>query len=194
MPDSPANRKSGTPAEPTLEVLRSAALRYLERFPASSHRLRSLLHRRIARYCYVMNIQDPAPYERILPGLIDALVEAGYLNDTAYAQGLARSLAARGLSERALSARMRARGVAPDDIDAALAGLRVARSGFHELAGALTLARRRKIGPFCDDPARWASPEKAMAVLGRAGFEYDIARKVMQMDRQEADALLAQEE
>ncbi len=50
-----------------------------------------------------------------------------------------------------------------------------------DLAAAFTLARRRRLGPF-RLAAREENRQRDMAVLGRAGFSFEIARKIVEAD------------
>jgi regulatory protein len=51
--------------------------------------------------------------------------------------------------------------------------------GNAELRAALTLARRRKLGPFRKGAVNADRHRKDLAALARAGFSLDIARKVL---------------
>jgi regulatory protein len=110
--------------------------------------------------------------KRVEPALIDAVVgelcEQGYLDDARYARRFAedrRRLDAWG-AER-IERRLRALGVAPDDIRAALAG---ADEG-SELEAALALLRRR----FPEPPATPRDAQRALAVLVRKGYDLELA-------------------
>ena len=70
-----------------------------------------------------------------------------------------------------------------------------------ELAAALALARRRRIGPFRDLAAKNGAAkkgaaeneemEKELAILARAGFGLTVATEALRMDPEEAEALLS---
>jgi regulatory protein len=70
------------------------------------------------------------------------------------------------------------KGVAPDDIDGALAAL-AETAGNTDFTAAVNLARRRRLGPYRPLAARAEMREKDLAALARAGFSYDIARRVV---------------
>lgn len=190
--DSPKARKR-PPRKPTPDSLRAAALAYLERFPASTERLRRVLGRKIERYRRLAG-EEESPENRAewVESLIQDLGRAGYLDDRAYARGLARSLGGRGLSARGVEAKMRARGLAPETIGEALALARDEAEIADDFTAALRLARRKKLGPFALSSSR-ISPEKALAALARAGFDYQTAQRVMKTDRREAEERLEEE-
>ena len=71
------------------------------------------------------------------------MVELGLVNDAAFAENRARGLALSGRSQRAIAARLMAKGIDPAQARA------VSPSGEEtELVSALILARKRRIGPF----------------------------------------------
>jgi regulatory protein len=75
-------------------------------------------------------------------------------------------------------------------VDAATARTAVPDDPQAELAAALALARRRRLGPFravAGDPAR---VQKELAAFARAGFGRDVALRALRMDPQAAEDLL----
>ena len=57
-----------------------------------------------------------------------------------------------------------------------------------ELAAAVALARRRRLGPYRSDPeSRADNRRRDLAVMGRNGFAYPVARRVI--DAEEPDSL-----
>jgi regulatory protein len=53
--------------------------------------------------------------------------------------------------------------------------------GEDELEAAWQAARRRRLGPYCRDPERReAERERHLAILGRRGFSFEIARQVVE--------------
>ncbi len=165
--------------------LDAAARRYLERFVASSARLRQVLRRRIDRAC-AHHGDDPAPLHAELEQVIARLIEVGLLDDRAFARLLAASLRRRGDATPTVRRKMRQRGLPAALIDAALEAAD-ADVEDPDLVAAARYARRRRLGPFRPADARAERREKDLAALGRAGFGYAIARRVV--DAEDADAL-----
>lgn len=181
---APPDRKPARPLTP--ERLESAALRYLERFAASAESLRRVLTRRAER-----SAREHGTDREAAAGWIDALIRryqaSGLLNDQLYAQNKTASLHRRGGSTRMIRQKLAAKGVAADDIDAALDERREISDGEPDLNAALALCRRRKLGPYrANEEARAAMRDKDLAALGRAGFDYETARRAVEW-REEAE-------
>jgi regulatory protein len=144
--------------------------------------------RKVDKSCRHHKEQDRETCARLVDELVAKFVDMGLLNDTGYARGMVTSLRRRGLSQRAIEAKLSAKGLKRDQIAAALAEHADDRPKSEiELLAALRLARRKRIGPFSANTAR---AERDMAALARSGFGYDIVSKVMAMDVQSAEDAL----
>jgi regulatory protein len=181
--DRPPDKRRG-PRKATPKYLRNSALYYLERYASSSGHLRRLLLAKVARSARAYDSDPEMDAEAgaaAVEALIAELLGAGLLDDARYAGERARILHRRGASARAIRAGLLAKEIEADDIDRALAGLRE-EAAEPELAAALTYARRRRLGPYRAAGAREGRREKDLAALGRKGFGYDLARRVIETD------------
>ena len=105
----------------------------------------------------------------------------GLLNDALYAQANVQRLRHRGMSRRLVMEKLQQKGLSAAHISAALAEFEAEDNNGEdsEFSAALALARRKKLGPFRAANAREDYAQKDMNALGRAGFSFDIARRVM---------------
>jgi regulatory protein len=159
------------------ETLERAALRYLDRFDASVSRLRRVLQTHVRRAARVHETDQVAASE-IIEALLGRYVASGLLSDRRYAENLVTGLRARGASQRQITHKLRVRGVAKDDADAALTS-RDAHTGDAELRAASELVRKKKLGPYRKPEERQAHHRADLARLARAGFDYELARRVL---------------
>ena len=183
-------RRPRGPRQATPKYLRNSALHYLDRYASSSAHLRRLLLAKVTRSARAHDT-DPEAGMAAVEALIAELLGAGLLDDTRYALERARILHRRGASARAIRAGLLAKGIEAGDIERALAGLRE-EAAEPELAAALAYARRRRLGPYRGPEARAGQRgtdpqvknlrEKDLAALGRRGFGYDLARRVIETD------------
>lgn len=193
MAETPDRRAAG-PA-PDLDSLQEAALTYLARYAATEAGLRRVLQRRIDRWTRraedsgVESVADQASTARSsVHEVIQRLITSGVLNDVAYADARAHSLVRAGRSRRAVALHLAAKGIDPDTAQSALAP----HDG-SELAAALVLARRRRIGPFRSGAAPdEAGRRRELGVLARAGFPQSVARQALAMDADQAETLVNQ--
>jgi regulatory protein len=180
------------PAKPPDEAsLHEAALSYLARYAATQAMLRRILDRRVDRWARAqgqeVDATEMAEARRLVATVVARLAAAGAVDDAAFAAARARSLARAGRSHRAVISYLAAKGIAGDTARSALPVEEDA-----ELAAALALAARRRIGPFRrpdavpDDVQR----RRELGVLARAGFAPSLASRALLMERDEAEDLL----
>jgi regulatory protein len=177
---SPSAARRGdrrTPKPVTAERLHKAALRYLERYASSAENLRRVLRRRVERSARLHGT-DRSEAEGWIDDIVARLAAADLLDDRAYAENRAFSLHRRGTSQRRIAAMLRQKGVGDDEIGAALRSL-AAAAPVPDLAAAVRLARRRRLGPWRDAADRAERRERDLAALARAGFAFDLARRVV---------------
>jgi regulatory protein len=179
---------------PGAPELHEAALDYLARYAATEAGLRRVLERRIDRWARrAERDADPeliaaqaAAAREAVEDVVARLAAAGAVNDQTYAESRARSLVRAGRSRRGAAAHLAAKGV-----DAATAQSVLPEDAQTELAAALVLARKRRIGPFRrGDPPDEAGRWRELGVLARAGFTQDVARQALAMEPDQAEALV----
>jgi regulatory protein len=147
--------------------LNELALSYLARFATSAAKLDAYLRRKLRERGWEGEGDPP------VGAIVERCVDAGYVDDAAYARSKAGSLRRRGYGERRVDQTLNAAGIAPDlreDVRGSLVEARTA---------ALALARKRRLGPFGPPAADRQAREKQIAVLLRAGHRLDIARQVL---------------
>ena len=112
------------------------------------------------------------------------------IDDQAFAQTKARALHRRGSSSRMTRRRLSLAGIDRDTLDKAMAGLDEelhADPQQREWQAAAALARRRRLGPYRAAGERKEHRQHDLATLARAGFDYDLARRIV--DAKDVDSL-----
>jgi regulatory protein len=170
------------PQKITGTSLNNIALHYIERFASSAANLRRVLMRRVKRSA-AHHGSDPGEGAALVEALIRRFEASGLLDDRRYAAGKAASLRRRGGSRRAISGRLAQHGVAAELVQETLETLET-ETGGGDLAAACAFIRRRRLGAYRTTLPRPGSPEKDMAAkdmaaLARAGFSFEIARRVL---------------
>ncbi len=177
----------------TAKSLENAALHYLQRFSSSSANLRRVLLRRIDRARRAeAAVADDA--EAAIEAIVAKFQRLKLIDDAAYAAGKAISLRRRGSSRRIIGGKLRLAGIDSEAIDRAIEAAddeltpayAADESPDAELRAALRLAERRRLGPYRPAAEREERRARDLAALARAGFGYDIARRVIEADDPEA--------
>jgi regulatory protein len=161
-------RASKKPPKPlNSAALNDLALHYVARFSTSAAKLEDYLRRKLRERGWEGE-GDPA-----LRALVERFVEAGYVDDLAYARAKSGSLLRRGYGQRRVGQALHAAGIGEDVREEVRAGKSAQRRA------ALALAQKRRFGPFgsaeLDRPAR----EKQIAAMLRAGHPLDMARALV---------------
>ena len=150
---------------------------YLKKFFTSKAHLRRLIMQRVKKSAQAHG-EGLEEGTQLLDALLDRLEASGVLNDTAYAASKVRSLSARGGSARGIAAKLGAKGLSSENVKEGLEKLKD-NSDSPELDAAIILARRKRLGPFGKPEGRMERRQKEMAAMGRAGFSFDLARKII---------------
>ncbi len=177
MTAPPERKGRRTPRKVTPARLESKALAYLERHGGTSASLRRILRNMVSRAARVHDT-DMVETAAWIEALIARYEAAGILDDAAFAQARARKLHRRGSSARRIRAALAAKGIAPETAAAAVASL-AEETAEPELTAAIAHARRRRIGPYREAAEREDNWRRDMGILARAGFGYDVARRIM---------------
>lgn len=167
-----ARRPRSEPRQPkplNEQTLGPLALRYVERFATTRHKLGIYLQRKLRERGW--DGAEPADLE----SLGERFADLGYVDDAAFALAKARALGQRGFGRRRLIDTLRVAGVGEDDGAAA----RDHADG-ETVDAALRFAKRRRIGPFAavapiDPKAR----DKAIGAMLRAGHGFALAQAIV---------------
>lgn len=145
----------------TPQRLKNIALYYLDRFDASSEKLKSVLMRRVQKAVMAGDEVSPEAH-----GWIDEIVQdmqrLGYVNDHRFCENKVRQYLNAGKSNRYIMSKLCEAGIDSDVICSFLPD--------DELEQAQIFVRKKRLG---------GDYQKDLAKLARAGFSYDIAQKVL---------------
>ncbi|MFC7050262.1 regulatory protein RecX [Emcibacter nanhaiensis] len=182
------NRKAG---KITPDYLRNATYRYLERYASSEDNLRRVLRQKIKRRLMAADqaADLTAEHEGWIEDVVQHCRKHALIDDELYALSRARSFLRTGNSRAKIIQKLLAKGISRDLIDRVLAEL-VDEMGDSELFAAASYVRRRRFGSFSTRAADDARRQKEMASLARAGFSFDLSRRVLDSDRDELEDIL----
>lgn len=185
-PKKPQLRRPPAPLDAAR--LNTLALGYVARFATSAGKLEAYLLRKSkgptgagwqrqdvgeADDAHEEAVVDPAAMRREVTELVARFVEAGYVDDQAFATARSGGLQRRGYGRRHIAQTLGQAGIASEVVAAALPDEQAGRQA------ALALARKRRLGPFGVQPLERAGREKQIALLLRAGHPLDSARELV---------------
>lgn len=180
--ESPKKQRK-PPRKVTKDRLRNIALYHLERFATSANNLKQVLYRRSLKAAkhHETDMEEARAW---IDEVVGALVRSGAIDDSKYANGKTVSMLRRGQSPRKVRAYLASKGIDGELIDAALSA---ASEEFGDvgLQAATSYAVRRRLGPFRTEGASQERKQKELAILGRAGFQYSIARKIVDAESED---------
>jgi regulatory protein len=183
----PRPDRKKAPKKITETYLHNAGLYYLQRFAAGSAHFRDVLRRKIDRSCLHHTDQNKDDCYAMLDTLIGKFTTLGLLNDETYTRNAVSSLRRRGLSERMIVIKLKRHGISAGQVREALNGFNadsLLNEEESEMAAAMKLAQKKKVGPYAS--GRDYDRNKALAVFARAGFSFDVARKILGMNEDDA--------
>ena len=186
--DRPAERRPPGPV--SAAWLQRVALYYLERYSASTEMLRRTLARRVQKRARARG-EDPERFADLVTATVARAVSAGLVDDARFADTRLATLRRRGTSSRGVSAKLAAKGVPRDVVEAAMLAERdalpVGEADAVEEQAAQAYAKRRRLGPYRRPDQRAAHRDRDLAALARAGFAYGLARRVVDRETEEPD-------
>ncbi len=165
--DTNQRRERRPPVPIDAAKLQELALAYVARFATSAAKCEDYLRRKLRERGWA---GDQPPDTR---AVAERLVEAGYIDDEAYARAKSGSLLRRGYGEQRVGQALNAAGIAAETRAAVRALPPVTR------AAALHMAQKRRLGPFGAALPDRALRQKQVAALLRAGHPLDSARELV---------------
>ena len=160
----------------TKQRLKNIGLYYLKRFESSVDNLRGVLRRRVNDYAYYNKDFDKHEAFGWIEELLGEFEKYGFLDDARYSEIKIKNYIAAGKSPRYIQGKLREKGIDDNLIEKLLD-----EQEYNPFESAMKLARKKRIGPFCpDEDLRRERRSKDLAVLVRAGFDYDVAVKVLE--------------
>jgi len=147
--------------------LEEIALAYVARYATSRAKLEAYLCRKL-RECGWDGEDEPPVGE-----IAARFVEAGYVDDAAFARARTGSLLRRGYGMRRVGQALAAAGIGEQLRE------EVSPGEARQREAALALARKRGFGPFGAEPPDAVRRQKQLAAMVRAGHSFDQAREIV---------------
>lgn len=173
------------------QYLHNSGLYYLQRYAASSEHFKTVMTRKIKKSCAYHTDQNFEDCLAFLPPLIEKFECSGLLNDDVYIRAKVQSFRRKGLSKMSITQKLLEKGI-NQEISQRYIHDYDSENGTKnpELMAALTLCRKRKIGPYATTKKDDNELRKDLAKLARAGFSYEIAQKALNISSEMLEEFL----
>lgn len=175
----------------TEQYLHNSGLFYLQRYAASAAHFKTVMLRKVKKSCMDHPDQEFDKCAVMVDTLVEKFIHAGLLNDTLYIESNIRNMRQRGLSSRAIIAKMQTKGIPPEVTKNALDECDLHHHDSIQEAERYAVAKhikRKSLGPYNKNEK--LDFNKMIGRLARAGFSYDTSRSLLEMDTEEIEEIL----
>ena len=167
--------------------LRDLAYSYLEKYSPSKQQLKVYLLKK-----YLTKIKGTKSRKEvslIIEEIISKLEKNKILNDEMYSDSKARMFLRRGYSLNKINQSLRNKGIENKFIKQSIDKIKEDEIE-PDFVSALKLCRRRRIGPLRPEANRELFYKKDMGILARGGFNFDLSKRVLDLEKKEFDKLI----
>ena len=167
--------------------LKDLAYSYLEKYSPSKQQLKVFLLKK-----YLTKIKGTVSKREvsmIIDEIIINLEKNRIVNDELYSDSKARMFLRRGYSLNKINQSLRNKGIDSKYIKQTIDKIKEDEIE-PDFVSALKLCKRRRIGPLRPDENRELFYKKDMGILARGGFNFELSKRVLDLDKTEFNKLI----
>ena len=168
--------------EVTVEEMRNFAFNYIEKFAPSKQQLKTYL---LKKY---LKSKNPSVKKSNISDLIDIVTEdlekSKFINDKFYSESKAKSLIQRGSSINKIRNYLINKGIGEKYIKNTIDLIKINNED-QDFFSAIKICKKKRIGPNRVVANRGLFYKKDIGVLARAGFDFEVSRRVMELKKEE---------
>jgi regulatory protein len=175
----------------TIKNIENMGLYYLDRYSAPTPHFKTVMLRKIKRRCTRQDIPYESEYADLLDQVILKFQDYGYLDDATYARAVIKSQLYNGASKAKIKSKLMTKGIDIAQIDAYFSDYidETDHSAKDlEIEAGVRFIKKKRIGCYAKD--KDYDHEKALRQLAYAGYPYHMAKQLLEMSIDEADAIL----
>ena len=162
------------------------AYSYLEKYNPSKQQLKVYL---LKKYLTKIKGSKSKEVSLIIDKIITNLEKNKILNDEMYSDSKARMYLRRGYSLNKINQSLRNKGIESKYIKQSLDKIKDNEIE-PDFVSAIKLCKRRRIGPLRPQANRELYYKKDMGILARGGFNYELSKRVLDLDANEFNKFL----
>ena len=168
--------------EATVEEMRNFSFAYIEKYAPSKQQLKTYLLKKYlnAKITSVnkSNISD------LISVVLEDLEKTKFINDKFYSTSKAKSLIQRGSSINKIRSYLFSKGIKDKYIKSTLDEIK-SNNEDQDFFSAIKICKKKRIGPARDENNRPLFYKKDIGILARSGFDFEISKRVMDLEKSE---------
>ena len=168
--------------EATIDEMRNFALNYVEKFAPSKQQLKTYLLKKYLR-SKVDNVKR-SNISDLIEIVAEDLEKSKFINDKFYSETKAKSLIQRGSSINKNRNYLISKGVGEKYIKNTIEQINENNED-QDFFSAIKVCKKKRIGPSRTEDNRPLFYKKDIGILARSGFDFEVSRRVMELDKEE---------
>ena len=168
--------------EATIDELRNFAYNYLEKFSPSKQQLKTYLYKKFLRKRKI--IFNKKELFNLIEVVTSTLENQKLISDKFYSDAKSKTFLKRGYSLNKIRYSLIKKGIGEKYIKDSISKIKEKESD-PDFFSAIKICKKRRIGPCRDESNRNLFYKKDISILARAGFTYEISKKILDISREE---------
>ena len=168
--------------EATVEEMRNFSFAYIEKYAPSKQQLKTYLLKKYLK-ANVSSV-NKSNISDLINIVLEDLEKTKFINDKFYSNSKAKSLIQRGSSINKIRSYLFSKGIKDKYIKTTLDKI-ISNNEDQDFFSAIKLCKKKRIGPSREEDNRELFYKKDMGILARSGFDFDVSKRVMELDKEE---------
>ena len=173
--------KKKIPKKITLDNLEKSAIKYLEKYSVSEYQLTTFLKRKIIKTSFFYKTKPEKDFE-FIKLIINKFKKIGLIDDKKFSENKALVYIEKGYSKKKIIFNLKNKGLSDENIQQGINNMEKSYVN-SELFSALIYARKKKVINF-EKKKNFDENKKKLLKMSQAGFSYDIAKKIINLNNE----------
>jgi len=168
--------------EITIDEMRNFSFSYIEKFAPSKQQLKTYLLKKYLKFSLAN--EKKVNISNLIDIVIEDLEKSKFINDKFYSDSKAKTLLQRGSSINKIKNYLFSKGVGQKYIKNTINKINE-NNDDQDFFSAIKVCKKKRIGPSRNENNRSLFYKKDIGVLARSGFDFEVSRRVMDLEKEE---------
>ena len=168
--------------EGTIEQIRKFAYSYLEKYNPSQQQLKTYLFKKIIKMG--QRKSDKKELFNLIDIVTSDLIDQNFISDKYYSDSKSKAFFRKGYSLNKIRYSLIKKGINEKYIKDSISKIKEQETD-PDFFSAIKMCKKRRIGPSREENNRPLFYKKDIGILARAGFSYEISKKIMEIPKEE---------